>query len=473
MQEVSADEKTIQEIWSKHATFKQNMIFFGYYIGLNIGLGIVASPLYSLFERLAFFRDSSLLIAVALYSSIIMLLFFYIGMIIHINSPLKFHQKISTVLSVAVIGIILWFYAFRSTMGIKDAFESFFSPWLFYKMYFLWMMPIYDFLKDYLSIDRQIMVVIAFIPFVPSLLCLLGLELRNRFSRVILKRVLICIPCILLVLLLVSFIPHNYLFTWDEYPMVDGATAAIPFGKILAQELMGISKRQADQNVRFNTTHQAYLNLIEKRADVIFVAGPSNEELKMAQANRVTMKLTPIGKDAFIFIVHKDNPVNNLSFQQLQAVYSGKAVRWQELGGADVKITAYQREENSGSQTFMENKVMNGLPLAKPPQEQAIDGMGGLIDTVADYHNSQNAIGYSFYYYANEMHRSEKVKFLRVNGIECNKRNIINDRYPFTAVLYGVTREGEPDNSPANRLLRWLRSQAGRETIEKGGFIPL
>lgn len=162
-----------------------------------------------------------------------------------------------------------------------------------------------------------------------------------------------------------------------------------------------------------------------------------------------------------------------MTVAQIRDIYAGKVTNWQEVGGEDAAITAFQRDKNSGSQTFMESKVMQGLSMAAAPTGKKITGMGNLIDSIAEYDNAENAIGYSFYYYANEMHKRENVKFLSVEGVPCNKETIRSGKYPFTAILYAVTREDEPADSPAIRLLNWILSEEGSRAVEQGGFIPI
>ena len=55
-----------------------------------------------------------------------------------------------------------------------------------------------------------------------------------------------------------------------------------------------------------------------------------------------------------MFITHKDNPIDSLTIEQIQSIYSGKITNWNQVGGEDLEIKAYQREGNSGSQTAME-----------------------------------------------------------------------------------------------------------------------
>ncbi|WP_171652311.1 PstS family phosphate ABC transporter substrate-binding protein [Paenibacillus foliorum] len=422
--------------------------------------------------------DSSLILLMMLYAVIIALPFAGYGFIAAKRFPASMRIHTFSLLSVVMVGFAIWYATFASVKGATSDFGG--ITWLPYQVFVLWALPLFESAKSYIT-DSSSMKVTALLASVwPSLFALLGIGARkaaasNRGTR-ILKTVAITLASLwLFIFALTSLWPRHSMFTAETFPKIDGATAAIPFGKILMRELTGTNKPWAEQHVYFNTTHAAYENLIAKKADLIFVAGPSDEELKLAEASGVKLKLTPIGKDAFIFLVHTDNEISNLSVQQIQDIYAGKTNSWSNVGGPNERIIAFQREKNSGSQTYMEQKVMKGLQLAEPPKEKKSSGMGGLIDAVADYKNGSYSIGYSFYYFANEMHKREQVKFLSVDGIESNKENIRKGTYPYTALLYAVTREDEPVDSSASRLLQWLLSVEGKgmDAIERGGFVPV
>ena len=67
-------------------------------------------------------------------------------------------------------------------------------------------------------------------------------------------------------------------------------------------------------------------------------------------------------------------------------------------------IIAYQRPNNSGSQTVMYHYIISEDEIMEAPTEMKISEMGGIIDAVASYENSEGAIGYSYYYYVTSMH---------------------------------------------------------------------
>ncbi|MHC1719160.1 MAG: PstS family phosphate ABC transporter substrate-binding protein [Clostridiaceae bacterium] len=297
-----------------------------------------------------------------------------------------------------------------------------------------------------------------------------------RYKRLFLST---CILCSLIAMAtLVSCAPATEevvhpSFTKETYPRVDGSTATIPLSQNFAAKLLSISADESKKFIKHNTTHNAYVNLIEGKADIIFVTEPSAEEIQLAKSNGVELSVVPIVKEAFVFLVNTQNPVSTLTVNQIQDIYQGKIKNWKEVGGPDKEIIAYQRPDNSGSQTLMQNQVMKGLKMADAPTEFKPADMEGLIEVVASYDNSDQAIGYSVYYYANSMYNKETIKFIKVNGVEPNNKNISSGQYPFTSAYYAVLKNTETANSNSRKLLAWILSAEGQKVAENSGYVPL
>lgn len=262
-------------------------------------------------------------------------------------------------------------------------------------------------------------------------------------------------------------------YTKESYPKVDGSTATIPLSEAIAAKLMGLTAEEAKGFIKHNTTHNAYMNLIKGEADIIFVTPPSADELELAEKAGIELEVVPIVKEAFVFLVNKENPVDTISVAQIQDIYTGKIKNWKELGGEDAPIIAYQRPANSGSQTLMESLVMKGLTIMDAPKALRPAEMGGLIEAIASYDNSENAIGYSVYYFANSMYNRETIKFVKVDGVEPDNETIKTDKYPYTSAYYAVLRKSEPEGSKARELLAWILSDQGQKTAEAAGYVPL
>lgn len=262
-------------------------------------------------------------------------------------------------------------------------------------------------------------------------------------------------------------------FDKNTYPKVDGSTATIPLSEAIACDLLGLSKEEGTKFIKHNTTHSAYENLLNNEADIIFVTEPSKEELQMARDRNIELEVIPIVKEAFVFLVNIENPVNSLTSAQIRDIYGGKITNWKAVGGPDLEIIPYQREPNSGSQTLMEQLVMKDEKIVKPPTKLIVVGMGELIESIAKYDNSEKALGYSVYYYAKSMYNRDTIKLIAVDGISPDNKSISSGKYPFTSAYYAVIRKSEAPGSPQRQLIQWILSKEGQKIAEAAGYVPM
>ena len=257
----------------------------------------------------------------------------------------------------------------------------------------------------------------------------------------------------------------------SDFPVMDGATALYPIYSAFAKAVYPNYAVDNYSYVRCTTTTQAYENIVTGLADIIFVAGPSEEQQRFAEKNGVELIYTPIGKEAFVFFVNSKNPIADISVEQIKDIYSGKTKKWKELGiNGFGNIRPFQRDEGSGSQTALV-KMMDGRELIVPPKENKIDGMVGIIEKTADYRNFKNAIGFSFRFYSTEMVKNNQIKLLKINGNYPDTDSIENGSYPLTSEFYAVTRSDCTENT--KKLIEWICSNQGAELIEKTGYTPI
>ena len=262
-------------------------------------------------------------------------------------------------------------------------------------------------------------------------------------------------------------------FTIETYPKIDGSTVTIPLSEAVAATLTQSTMEAIRPYILHNKTHQAYLNLIDKSVDLIFVTGPSEEERSLAEASGVEFEVVPIVSEAFVFLTHIDNPVKGLTAQNIQDIYTGKVTNWLEVGGIDEAIIPYQRPINSGSQTGFLDLVMKGLTPMKAPEELVTAEMGQLIDAVANYENSAAALGYSYYYFVADMWGNDAVKLLEVDGIYPDHETISSGSYPFTTAYYAVIRKDSAQDSSERKIIEWILSQDGQSLMEESGYVKI
>lgn len=257
----------------------------------------------------------------------------------------------------------------------------------------------------------------------------------------------------------------------EDLPMIDGATAFYPVYASFAQAVYPEDEYHPyDSEVMSNRTGFAYEYLIEGRADLIFVLGPSAEQVEAAEKAGVTFQLTPIAKEAFVFFVHDKNPVTNVTMEEIKDIYAGEITNWREVEGKNKSIRAFQRDANSGSQTALE-RLMGDRPIMDPPTEDIASLMGTMIDVVTDYKNYQNAIGFTFRYYSTEMIKNHEIRLLHVDGVAPTVESIASGDYPITDEIYAVTTA--TTNPHVEEFINWIRSEQGQQIIEKAGYVPI
>ncbi len=257
----------------------------------------------------------------------------------------------------------------------------------------------------------------------------------------------------------------------EDLPRIDGAAAVFPVYSAFINAVYPETTTLYDGAFEYNNTVGGYHLLAQKKTDIFFGAYPSDEQIAFAKECGTEFVYTPIGKEAFVFFVHKDNPINNLTTEQIQGIYAGEITNWSEVGGNNEEIMAYQRNEGSGSQSQL-IRFMNGKELMDPPAELVNDLMSGIIEQVSDYRSKSGSIGFSFRYYVEGIIQNPDIKILSVDGVYPTVENIKNGSYPLGGKLYAVTYKDNP-NPNVQKLLDWVLSEEGQYIIEKTGYVGI
>ncbi len=267
--------------------------------------------------------------------------------------------------------------------------------------------------------------------------------------------------------------PELFVFTRENFPKIDGSTSLVPLGEAIASVLLGEPREAVSDLISFNRTTQSYRNLMWGECDIIIAAEPSTSVVEEMKANAFDYKMTPIAMDALIFVVNEANPVNNLTTEQLQKIYSGEITNWKDVGGNDEPILAFQRNAEAGSQTLMQKLVMGDIPFMEAPSDVIVGSMGELMESVKNYDNSANAIGYSVYYYANDMRMAEGLKIITIDGVDPNADTIAAGEYPHLNPYYSAIPADTPSDTPAHILYDWLQSEDGKYLLSLEGYVPV
>jgi hypothetical protein len=117
--------------------------------------------------------------------------------------------------------------------------------------------------------------------------------------------------------------------------------------------------------------------------------------------------------------------------------------------------------------------LMGGQKPMEPPSEYIQEQMGELVDAVSSYDNSRSALGYSMFYYVNNMYGNNRFKLLAVDDVKPGRDTILSDKYPLGTGYYAVIRNDEKEGSVARKLIDWLLTDEGQAVAIKAGYIPL
>lgn len=231
---------------------------------------------------------------------------------------------------------------------------------------------------------------------------------------------------------------------------------------------------------RSNTTNDAYVGLINDEVDIIIASRDiSRNEKALAEEKQVEIMTKPLAVDGLVFIVNKNNPVSNLTSDQLRKIYAGEITNWKEVGGPDHKITPYQRDVDSGSQEKMETLVMNGMEMMNCPNALILWTMYGPYESL---NIDEYGICYSPYFYRNAMvAEGARQKMLSIDGIEANKKTLANGSYPYTSNIYAAIRARDYAGGHllssvpgvASAYFDYLYSSEGDKAISESGYVPL
>ena len=265
----------------------------------------------------------------------------------------------------------------------------------------------------------------------------------------------------------------------EEFPRLDGSTACIPLMAQLKADVTGMDLLEAQTGITVSTTAYAWENFgLWSRSDsddygaqlLIVYEAPEYVKEELAEAD-AKLEQKAIGRDALVFIVNEDNPVQALSQQQLRDIYAGKITNWKDVGGKDQAIVAFQRGEDSGSQTLFQKLLIQDGPLMEAPTELAPTAMGELVDSIAEYNNSANAIGFSVYYYIDQMYSKPGLRLLAVDGVTPSNETIADQSYPLCNEFYAAIRQDSAADSPERKVYDWLSTDAGRACVEQSGYV--
>jgi phosphate transport system substrate-binding protein len=198
-----------------------------------------------------------------------------------------------------------------------------------------------------------------------------------------------------------------------------------------------------------------------------------SEEIDQAQSNGINPMEHIIARDAIAVIVNQENPINQLTLEQISDIYSGKINNWKAVGGEDRPIVRLSRETNSGTHVYFletvlrlssrEDKTLFSMDTLLLPSSEGI---------ISEVRQNPNAIGYDGLGYV-----PDDLKMIAIAEVEGGAYVLpsiptVNDKtYPIARDLYMYTN-GQPEGL-LKEYLDWILSDEAQEIVAELGFVPV
>jgi phosphate transport system substrate-binding protein len=234
---------------------------------------------------------------------------------------------------------------------------------------------------------------------------------------------------------------------------VVGSTSVQPFAEVLAEEYMARHSREKIYVQGGGSS--AGIQAVRTEAAQV---GMSSRALMPEEHDLIGV---PIAYDAIAIIVHPSNPLSNLSIDQIKGIFSRQMTNWREAGGRSHPITLVTREEGSGTRESFQHLIMGKTEISLAALVQ--DSNGAIRQVVAD---DPNAIGYISLGLVND-----RVKPLKIDGVEANVENIKKHRYQFVRPFLFVFK-AYPQGL-AKSFLEYILSPEGQKLLVQEGLVSV
>jgi phosphate transport system substrate-binding protein len=202
--------------------------------------------------------------------------------------------------------------------------------------------------------------------------------------------------------------------------------------------------------------------LINGTTDICATSRPwQPEEVKELVEKQGSLGISILSaKDALSIYLHPENPLQNLTLDQIKDIFTSRVANWQSLGGHDEQIVVLNRNPNSGTYLFFEEHLLLGETYSS--SAKTLPTTLSIVQAIA---KNRAAIGYGGFAYG------DSVQHASVNGIAPTPENVRNGKYPISRYLYLYT-VSQP-HGIMKQFIDWVLSPEGQRVVQEVGYIPL
>jgi phosphate transport system substrate-binding protein len=235
--------------------------------------------------------------------------------------------------------------------------------------------------------------------------------------------------------------------------IVAGSTSVQPYVEVLAEEYYRLYQNIAD--VQGGGSSMGITAVNEGTANI----GMSSRPLRGAELELWSVE---IARDALAIIVHPQNPVKNLTLEEIRRIYTGEINNWSMVGGKNREIYVVAREEGSGTRGAFEELVMGESRITQGAI--TFNSNGAVRQTVSS--------GLDFIGFISLGLVNETVSAIELNGVEASRDNVMNGSYELFRSFIFVTIEEPESGGAIDQFIRFILSPEGQEVLKDEGLIP-
>jgi phosphate transport system substrate-binding protein len=251
------------------------------------------------------------------------------------------------------------------------------------------------------------------------------------------------------------------------YIQIKGSDTSVNLSQMWAEEYMS-KNEEVSISVTGGGSGTGIAAIINNKVDIANSSRDiKDSEKKQAEDNGIEIVEIAVAMDGLSVITNANNPVKDLTVEEIGKIFRGEITNWKEVGGPNLAINTYGRQSNSGTYVYFRDEVLNGDYTANMKR---MNGNAQLVEAVkAD----ESGIGYVGIGYVVKGEKVvEGINILDVNGASPLKaENVKTGAYPLARPLYQYTN-GKPTGAVLE-LIKYELSDEGQELAVREGFYPV
>ncbi|WP_340820247.1 PstS family phosphate ABC transporter substrate-binding protein [Methanolobus sp. WCC4] len=251
-----------------------------------------------------------------------------------------------------------------------------------------------------------------------------------------------------------------------ESIIIKGSDTVLPLSQAESEEFM-LANPEHSITVIGGGSGVGIAALIDGEVEIAMASRTiKDSEIENAEANGIQPVEHVIAWDGIAVVVNPENPVTEITFEDLKGIYDGSISNWADVGGEDLPITVITRDSSSGTYGYFQEEVLLDEEYR---QDALVQPATGAI--VLEISQNTGAIGYIGYAYLNDEISALALDADGEGFVEATPENIIAGTYPLARPLHYYTN-GEPTGL-AKEYLDYVMSPTGQDIISSVGYFPV